>query len=83
MRGRKAAGQKKRDEIIEMIVSYMLENGFSPTIRDIGDAVGLKSTASVYNHLEKLKEEGRLSFKNNEPRTITIPGVVYLDQRNQ
>ena len=82
MQGRKTAGQQKRDEILEVIVKYMLENGFSPTIRDIGEAVGLKSTASVYNHLEKLKNEGRLSFRNNEPRTITVPGVMYSDFRN-
>ena len=43
----------KRDEdILKFIKSYMVENGYAPTIREIGDAIGMKSPSSVHKHFE-------------------------------
>ena len=43
---------KKQEEILEYIKSQILVRGFPPSVREICDAVGLKSTSSVHSHLE-------------------------------
>lgn len=50
----------KSEKIIEFIRQFTQENGFSPSIREIGAAVGLRSTASVSYHLQQLQEKGLL-----------------------
>ena len=44
----------KQEEILEYIKSQILERGFPPSVRDICEAVHLKSTSSVHSHLETL-----------------------------
>ena len=45
---------KKQEEILEYIKSQILQRGFPPAVREICDAVNLKSTSSVHSHLETL-----------------------------
>jgi repressor LexA len=47
-----------RRQILEFIISCQRERNFPPTIREIGDHVGLKSPATVANHIEVLKRAG-------------------------
>ena len=47
----------KQQEILDYIKSQILERGFPPAVRDICEAVHLKSTSSVHSHLETLGEE--------------------------
>ena len=46
---------KKQEEILEYIKSQILQRGFPPAVREICDAVNLKSTSSVHSHLETLE----------------------------
>lgn len=70
------------NEILDMIVSYMIRNGFPPTVREIGDAVGLKSSSSVESRLRKMELKGMIERgMNGEPRTIRVKGVRYIDER--
>ena len=46
---------KKQLEILEYIKSQILERGFPPAVREICEAVNLKSTSSVHSHLETLE----------------------------
>ena len=50
----------KSEKIIEFIRQFTQENGFAPSVREIGAAVGLRSTASVSYHLQQLQEKGLL-----------------------
>ena len=50
----------KQLEILEYIKSQILEKGYPPTVRDICEAVNLKSTSSVHSHLATLEKNGYL-----------------------
>ena len=65
-------GIKRREQIYQFIIKYINDMGYSPTVREIGKAVGLKSSSSVYSHLTQLEIEGRIETKPNSPRTIRI-----------
>ena len=50
----------KAEEILNYVNSFVQENGYAPSVREIGAAVGLRSTASVSYHLQQLQEKGQL-----------------------
>lgn len=62
----------KQQEVYDFIKSYIESNGYSPSTRDIGVGVSLKSTSSVFSHLENLKRKGYIDFNESSPRTITL-----------
>ncbi|MGD1013794.1 MAG: transcriptional repressor LexA [Acidimicrobiales bacterium] len=61
-----------RRQILEFIVTCQRERNFPPTIREIGDHVGLKSPATVANHIEVLKNAGYIEKNPQQPRTLTV-----------
>ena len=63
---------KKQEEILEYIKSQILVRGFPPSVREICDAVGLKSTSSVHSHLETLEKNGYIRRDPTKPRAIEI-----------
>lgn len=66
----------KADMILEFVNRFICENGFSPSIREIGAAVGLRSTASVSYHLQALQDKGliRASDAKGKKRAL-VTGV--------
>ncbi len=50
----------KSELILEFVNRFVQENGFAPSVREIGAAVGLRSTASVSYHLQQLQEKGQI-----------------------
>ena len=62
----------KQQEILEYIKSQILERGFPPAVRDICEAVHLKSTSSVHSHLETLEKNGYIRRDPTRPRAIEI-----------
>ncbi len=62
----------KQLEIWEYIKSQILERGFPPAVRDICEAVHLKSTSSVHSHLETLEKKGYIRRDPTKPRAIEI-----------
>ena len=68
-RGKISAKQK---EILEYIKAQILERGFPPAVRDICEAVHLKSTSSVHSHLETLEKNGYIRRAPTKPRAIEI-----------
>ena len=62
----------KQQEILEYIKAQTLAKGYPPTVRDICEAVQLKSTASVHAHLETLEERGYIRRDPTKPRAIEI-----------
>ena len=63
---------KKQEEILEYIKSEIINRGFPPAVRDICEAVGLKSTSSVHSHLETLEKNGYIRRDPSKPRAIEI-----------
>ncbi len=67
----------RQRRILEFIRDYIRKNGFPPTIREIGKAVGLKSLRGVTNNLEKLEQAGCLK-RGRAPRAIQITAPSYF-----
>ena len=63
---------KKQSEILEYIKSQILNKGYPPSVRDICEAVQLKSTSSVHSHLETLERNGYIRRDPTKPRAIEI-----------
>ncbi len=63
---------KKQSEILEYIKSQILNKGYPPSVRDICEAVQLKSTSSVHSHLETLEKNGYIRRDPTKPRAIEI-----------
>ena len=77
----------KADEILRYVNQFILENGYAPSVREIGAAVDLRSTASVSYHLKMLQQRGliqlpdrkgmkRAIFTGVRPGQIPVVGVV-------
>ena len=62
----------KQQEILEYIKAQILDRGFPPAVRDICEAVHLKSTSSVHSHLETLEKNGYIRRDPTKPRAIEI-----------
>lgn len=59
-----------RERILDFIESYRAERGYPPTWKEIGDGVGLSSTATVHHYLLALRAEGRVDWTSDSPRTL-------------
>ena len=62
----------KQSEILEYIKNQILNKGYPPSVRDICEAVNLKSTSSVHAHLETLEKNGYIRRDPTKPRAIEI-----------
>ena len=63
---------KKQQEILDYIKNEILNRGFPPAVREISEAVELKSTSSVHSHLEALEKNGYIRRDATQPRAIEI-----------
>ena len=63
---------EKQKEILEYIKSEILKRGFPPAVREICEAVHLKSTSSVHSHLATLERKGYIRRDPTKPRAIEI-----------
>lgn len=63
---------EKQSQILEYIKAEILSKGYPPAVRDICQAVNLKSTSSVHSHLETLEKNGYIRRDPTKPRTIEI-----------
>lgn len=79
----KRHGEEVREKILEAVVSYIKEHGYSPSVREIGDMVGLKSTSSVQNHITKMLKNGMLETDCGvgTARAIRVPGYRFVKIR--
>ena len=73
---------EKQQEILEYIKECILKKGYPPAVREICEAVHLKSTSSVHSHLETLEEKGYIRRDPTKPRTIEIiDDMFHLTRR--
>lgn len=64
--------RNKQVEIYEFMKHYVLDKGYPPSVREICEAVGLKSTSTVHGHLERLEKKGLIRRDPTKPRAIEL-----------
>ena len=70
----------KADMIMDYVNHFIQENGYAPSVREIGAAVGLRSTASVSYHLQQLQQKGLLQAPNSKGKKRAIVTAVRPGQ---
>lgn len=76
--GSAAALTARQRKVLEVIRASVSERGYPPSIREIGDAVGLNSTSSVAHQLRALERKGFLRRDPNRPRAVDVRGLDDL-----
>ena len=66
------AEREKRSEIFDFLVRYIDSHGYGPSVREICDAVELRSTATVHYHLRQLAEQGMIRIGDGKKRAISL-----------
>ena len=73
----------RQREILDLISSTVAERGYPPSVREIGDAVGLSSPSTVHSHLSTLAAEGYIRRDPTKPRAIEVitpDGAVHISR---
>ena len=70
----------KAELIMEYVNRFVQENGYAPSVREIGAAVGLRSTASVSYHLQQLQAKGRLMAPDTKGKKRAIVTAIRPGQ---
>ena len=63
---------EKESKLFDAIVKYIDENGYSPSVRELSEIVGFKSTSTVHRYLSKLEEKGYIERRENSPRALRV-----------
>ena len=70
--GTRAETTRKEKAILKFIENQVIANGYPPSVREIGKAVGLSSTATVHAYLEKLEKQGFIKKEDKKGRTLKV-----------
>lgn len=62
----------REQQIYNAIQCYTFTRGYPPTVRELGDLVGLSSASSVHKYLVKIKRQGYITFEPGQPRTLRV-----------
>lgn len=76
-------GIKTRKKIYDFLVEFITENGYSPSIREICQAVGLSSTSSVHSQLMMLERMGKIHIELRKTRAIKIIGYEFRKETEE
>lgn len=66
--------QNKLNDVLAYVNKFNEENGFPPTVRDICSALGIKSTATAYSYINRLREAGLLNKADRKKRAVSVVG---------
>lgn len=70
----KEQGGKTKNSVYGFIVEFMTTHGYSPSIKEIAEGTGIKSTSTVREHLIILEQVGKIHTRACSPRTISLVG---------
>lgn len=62
----------KQKEVLDCITWFIEDNGYSPTVRELREMMGVNSTATVFAHLKNLKNKGYITYVPKTNRTIRV-----------
>ncbi|MCY0869139.1 MAG: transcriptional repressor LexA [Firmicutes bacterium] len=77
----RASAQDKQDAILDYIKREVRERGYPPSVREIGDAIGMSSTSTVHGHLSRLEKRGLIRRDPTKPRAIEITDGAFRTAR--
>ena len=60
------------DVLLAAIIACWDDRGVAPTVRELSEELGLRSTAPMHRYLERLREEGRVSWERGKARTLRV-----------
>ena len=64
----------RQNEVLDYIKSYVAKHGYPPTVREIGKALGLNSSATIQSHISSLENKGYIRKTNSKYRSLEIVG---------
>lgn len=72
-----------KQKILEFIVAYIQKHSYPPTVREIGEGVGLKSTSSVQSHIVRMLDCGMIETDADpgSTRAIRVPGYKFVKEK--
>ena len=70
-------GDATRKDMLDFIIQFMMEHGYSPSFKEIKDKIHLCSSSTIYQHLRVLERQGIITMKSGQPRTIAVVGYEY------
>lgn len=68
----------KLERVYRFVEHYIAENGFPPSVREICEQVGIKSTATAYSYLNRLKDMGRIDKTDSKKRALSLTDKTAL-----
>lgn len=63
---------EKESRVLNAILKYIYENGFSPSIRDIRNITRIKSISTIHRYLNRLEKKGFIDRRENSPRALRV-----------
>ena len=69
-----------REKVYNAVVAYIQEHQYPPSVRELCDMTGLKSTSSIHAHITRLISDGRLETDSEPgtPRALRVPGYQFV-----
>lgn len=68
---------RRQTQVLELIRETVAERGYPPTVREIGEELGLRSPSTVHSHLSALEKAGAIRRDSTKPRAIAVVGVDW------
>lgn len=62
----------RQEKVLDAINTFINENRFPPTSREVGKALGIKSSSTVHGHFVRLKDKGYIDWVEAKPRTLKV-----------
>ena len=76
----KSRGNKVRQKMLDCIIKHIEEKGQAPSVRELCEMVGLKSTSSVHAHLLRMNDDGLIVSEMDKPRAIKVVGYKFVKE---
>ena len=70
----------RQQQIYDYILAFTAENGYPPSVREIGEALDLRSPSTVHFHLKGLEEAGMINKAEGKTRAISVPGKAVAEE---
>ena len=68
-----------KDQIFTVIVQYITDHGYPPTVREIGEAVGIRSLSQIHEYIRQMIRDGELQTDSaRSPRALRVPGYKFV-----
>lgn len=74
---------EKQQEILNYIEQYSAINGYPPTVREIGAAVGLNSPSTVHGYIRRLERDGKIEKTEGSSRALRLKGIQRAEEKIQ